>query len=214
VPYTVKKDFDYHKPEGWLARKVNIDGVVNEGRFLVKRNRGKQEGYCVLAPFTVSSVNSEYFVDPESYNLHNSNRKFIINLGWIPRSRKHYVFDTIPDDVLGEETYANRSEAVAKQSQDGLIRDPLTPSISVPVTNVTAYVRLAEAEDRANGRINWKTNFLYKWIDLNLLTRVFRIFNEEEGETIYLERTFKRYLCDDTVPKTPRPSPFPLLNKP
>ena len=71
------------------------------------------------------------------------------------------------------------------------MRDPLSPGYNVPITNLTVYVRRAECEDRVNGRINWKENYLYKWIDLNLLTRVFRVFNEEEGETVYLERTFK-----------------------
>jgi hypothetical protein len=32
---------------------VNVDGVIKGGRFFVKRNRGKQEGYLVLAPFVV-----------------------------------------------------------------------------------------------------------------------------------------------------------------
>jgi hypothetical protein len=49
--------------------------------------------------------------------------------------------------------------------------------ITVPITNITAYVRRGEVEDRFNGRINFKENYLYKYIDLNLLTRVFRVFN-------------------------------------
>jgi hypothetical protein len=44
---------------------------------------------------------------------------------------------------------------------------------------VTAFVRRGEAEDKLNGRINWRDNYLYKFIDLTLLTRVFRVFNEE-----------------------------------
>lgn len=60
---------------------------------------------------------------------------------------------------------------------DGLARDPLVPDISVPVTNVTAYVRRGEGEDRFNGRVNFKENYLYKWIDLTLLSRAFRVFN-------------------------------------
>ncbi len=74
-----------------------------------------------------------------------------------------------------------------------MARDPLTPELTVPITNVTAYVRKGEAEDKLNGRINWRDNYLYKFIDLTLLTRVFRVFNEEEGEAVYLERTTKKY---------------------
>lgn len=56
--YQVKTDFDYQKVQDWNCKKVNIDGVLKEGRFLVKRNRGKQEGYMVLAPFVVESFNN------------------------------------------------------------------------------------------------------------------------------------------------------------
>lgn len=166
---------------------MNLDGTIKAGRFFVKRNRGKQEGYLVLAPFVVSTQNLEsVYKTPESYEANNLHRKFIINLGWIPRSRKHLVYTTIPENVIGEETYEDRQEALSKQEEDGLIRDPLQPDISVPVTNVTAYVRRGESADPWNGRSNWAENYLYKWINLNELTRVFRVFNEQEGETVYL----------------------------
>jgi len=54
--------------------------------------------------------------------------------------------------------------------------------------SVTAYVRKAEKEDRLNGRINYKRENLYKWIDLYDLTRSFRVFNQAEAESIYLEK--------------------------
>ncbi len=66
--------------------------------------------------------------------------------------------------------------------------------MTVPVTNLTCYIRKGEHEDRINGRINWTRNYLFKFIDLKLLTRVFRVANQAEGETVYLERTFKKYL--------------------
>lgn len=158
---------------------MNLDGVIGEGRFFVKRNRGKQEGYLVLAPFIVNSSNRDaYFRSEDTYKAHTSHRKFIINLGWIPRSRKHLVYDSVETDAYGEETYSKREEALAKQKQDGLIRDPLCPDTTVPVTNLTAYIRRGEAQDVVNGRVNWKDHSLYKWIDLTLLTRVFRVFNE------------------------------------
>jgi hypothetical protein len=142
------------------------------------------------------------------------NRKFVINLGWIPKSRKHLVYDTIDNDAFGEELFTERDEALEKQKKDGLVRDPLTPQLTVPVTNVTAYVRRGEAEDKFNGRINWKENYLYKWVDLTLLSRAFRVFNEEEGETVYLERTFKGYFCAKLVTTILRVSPSRLPRRP
>lgn len=193
VGYAVKQEFDRFKSGEWECKKVNLDGVIKPGRFFVKRNRGKQEGYLVLAPFVVETDNSETFASsPAGYEANNQHRKFIINLGWIPRTRKHLVYTTVPENLIGEETYEDRAEALRKQQADGLIRDPLEPDISVPITNVTAYVRRSEAEDTWNGRTNWAENMLYKWINLRELTRVFRVFNEEEGEAVYLERTTKR----------------------
>lgn len=94
---------------------MNLDGVISDGRFFVKRNRGKQEGYLVLAPFIVNSSNVDsYFRNEETYKTHTTNRKFIINLGWIPKSRKHLVYDSIETDAYGEETYTKREEALAK----------------------------------------------------------------------------------------------------
>lgn len=192
----------------WDCKKVNLDGVIKPGRFFIKRNRGKQEGYFVLAPFVVETTNLEtYAKSPEAFEAANHHRKFVINLGWIPRSRKQLVYTTIPENLIGEETYADREEALAKQAADGLVRDPLTPEFSVPITNVTAYVRKSEAEDPWNGRSNFKDSNLYKWINLKELTRVFRVFNEEEGETVYLERTTKRYPCFHSARTSPRRSP-------
>ena len=101
----------------------------------------------------------------------------MLNLGWIPRSRKYLVYDSFSSDFMGEQVYKDRQEALEKQREDGLPRDPIMADITVPITNITAYVRRGEVEDRFNGRINFKESYLYKWIDLNLLTRVFRIFN-------------------------------------
>lgn len=159
----------------------------------MKRNRGSQEGYFVLAPFVVNSINTEPFARTRAaYTAMTINRKFVINLGWIPRSRKHQVYTTVGIDAYGEEPYPDRNEALKKQAADGLRRDPLMPDMTVPVTNLTCYIRKGEIEDRINGRVNWKDNYLYKFIDLKLLSRVFRIQNQAEGETVYLERTFKK----------------------
>lgn len=147
----------------------------------MKRSRGKQEGYYVLAPFVVNSSNTESNISPlgiEKYNVHTRKRKFLLNLGWIPRSRKYLIYETFSSDFIGEEVCKDRQEALFKQTEDGLHRDQLLGESTVPITNISAYVRRGEVEDKFNGRVNFKENYLYKWIDLTLLTRVFRVFNE------------------------------------
>jgi hypothetical protein len=57
-----------------------------------------------------------------------------------------------------------------------------------PIINITAYVRKAEKEDKLNGRTNYLNERLYKWINLYGLTRNFRVFNQAEAESIYLEK--------------------------
>lgn len=156
MSYPVKTEFNYHEPEPWNCKKINLDGVIKDGRFLIKRSRGKQEGYMVFAPFIVNSQNDDTYIKEDYYGPHTKHRKFIINLGWIPRSRKHLVYNSIDNDSFGEEIYTERDEAIEKQTEDGIPRDPLTPQLTVSVANITAFVRNGESEDRLNGRINWK----------------------------------------------------------
>lgn len=85
-----------------------MEGSIGEGRFFIKRNRGKQEGYYVIAPFIINSYNNDVYIDENSYKVHTANRKFLINLGWIPRSRKYLVYNSIGDDAFGEETSDSR----------------------------------------------------------------------------------------------------------
>ena len=68
----------------------------------------------VLAPFTTNSINNDTYVKEETYRTHTSNRKFIINLGWIPRSRKHLVYDTIGNESFSTEVFPDRLEALEK----------------------------------------------------------------------------------------------------
>lgn len=181
---------------------------------MIKRNRGKQEGYLILAPFIVNSrINDTNFKSEVSQKSRTAHRKFILNLGWIPKTHKQNIFNILDNEAFNQEVYTDRTEALQKEAQDGIVRDPLNETYSVPVTNITAYVRKGEKEDKGNGRINWKNNYLYKWIDLTLLTRTFRVFNEQEGEAIYLERTFKKYLFCKIVMMMLRASPFKPPNR-
>ena len=51
--HIVLDDFNYTEAKKWEGVKVNLDGMLQPGRFIVKRKRGNQDGYIVLAPFTV-----------------------------------------------------------------------------------------------------------------------------------------------------------------
>jgi cytochrome oxidase assembly protein ShyY1 len=82
--------------------------VIGSGRFLVKRSRGKQEGYLIMAPFIVNTSNFRPNFDEDTYFLRNHNRKFLINLGWLPKSRKASVFASIGTQTFGEEVYTDR----------------------------------------------------------------------------------------------------------
>ena len=85
-----------------------MDGSIGDGRFFIKRNRGKQEGYYVIAPFIINSYNNDVYIDDSSYGVHTANRKFLVNLGWIPRSRKYLVYNTIDNDAYAQETTDTR----------------------------------------------------------------------------------------------------------
>lgn len=67
---------------------------MKEGRFLVKRNRGNEEGYIVLAPFTVQK-------DKALNTKRKVERKFVLNLGWIPKHSKHLIKTVTAADVIG-----------------------------------------------------------------------------------------------------------------
>ena len=68
------------------------------------------------------------------------------------------------------------------------------------ITTVEAYVRRGEQKEILNGLNNWRDRKLYKFTDLPWLTRLFRITNEEEASTIYLERVPKTEEETEVVP--------------
>ena len=96
-------------------------------------------------------------------------------------------------DVIGENEYTeeNRIEAIEKQKKDKLLRDPRQLASMTTITTVEAYVRRGEEREVLNGLNNWRDQKFYKFIDLNWLTRLFRISNEAEATTVYLERVAK-----------------------
>lgn len=68
------------------------------------------------------------------------------------------------------------------------------------ITTVDAYVRRGEEQEILNGLNNWRDQKLYKFIDLAWLTRLFRISNEAEASTVYLERISKTEEDSEVVP--------------
>lgn len=105
-------------------------------------------------------------------------------------------------DVIGENEYTeeNRIEAIEKQKKDKLLRDPRQLASMTTITTVEAYVRRGEEREVLNGLNNWRDQKFYKFIDLNWLTRLFRISNEAEATTVYLERVAKSEEESEVVP--------------
>jgi len=87
-----------------------------------------------------------------------------------------------------------------KQAQDKLLRDPRHLASMSTITTVEAYVRRGEEREVLNGLNNWKDQKLYKYIDLEWLSRLFRIPNEAESSTVYLERIAKTEEESEVVP--------------
>lgn len=75
-----------------------------------------------------------------------------------------------------------------KQKYDKLLRDPRQLSQMSTITTVDAYIRRGEEQDVLNGLNNWRDRKFYKFIDLAWLGRLFRMPNEAESSTVYLER--------------------------
>jgi hypothetical protein len=127
-------------------------------------------------------------------------RKFVINMGWIPKKNKHLVKTTCTYDVIGENEYTDRAEAVEKQKVDNLTRDPVLINFIWPITTVDAIIRRGEHKDPANGLNNWAEQHLYKFIDLTKLSTLFRISNSDESSLIYLERLARNEEESEVVP--------------
>lgn len=86
----VLNDFKYTDAKKWEGVKVNLDGIILPGRYVIKRKRGDQDGYIILAPFTVQADIKD-FRTIETMSNRGVHRKFMINLGWLPKSSKHLI---------------------------------------------------------------------------------------------------------------------------
>lgn len=50
---------DIEKLDSYEGAKIRVAGALQPGRFVIKRKRGDQEGYIVLAPFIVREIVAE-----------------------------------------------------------------------------------------------------------------------------------------------------------
>ena len=132
---------------------IKLRGELQDGRFIVKRSRGGQEGYIVLAPFVVRRT--QFLTDVHQKSV---NEKYMLNLGWIPKESKHNIRETAAADILDFDELA---EELASEE------DP--PAIST----ISAYVRKGEEQDILRGYRNWVSDKLFKFIDLPLLEKAY-----------------------------------------
>lgn len=56
----------------------------------------------VLAPVVIGKD-----AIPVKNDRNRINRKFLVNLGWIPKASKHFIPKTLAYDVLGENDYSS-----------------------------------------------------------------------------------------------------------
>ena len=75
--------------------RVQVKGELQPGRFVIKRNRGEQEGYLVLAPFILDK--KQFTQRPYGKTLNN---KLMLNLGWVPKESKHKIKEAAAIDIL------------------------------------------------------------------------------------------------------------------
>jgi len=77
----------------------------------------------------------------------------------------------------------------------GFTRDPEPENEddALPLTEITGIVRKGEEEDILNGRRNWKKEGVYTYIDLDFMSRFFRLYNHNTSKLAYIERIVPSY---------------------
>jgi surfeit locus 1 family protein len=147
----------------WEGRRVEFEGYYKDDRFIVAREKDGKPGYLVFAPFVTHG----------SYRG-NSSRKsefsIIVCLGWIPRNHKDRI-------ISDREKFADESVEQDDSEEE-----------SVPMTKVTGVLRPTEKFNLLKGAVNWESRNSYKFIDLFLISRFFRIYNIDAASTAYLQR--------------------------
>lgn len=96
----------------------------------------------IFAPVTVSKD-----LAPTLRESNKFHRKFVVNLGWIPKTSKHMIKTTTASDIIGENDYSEDPIAARKLNLikgDNLGRAPFFEDLYMPISTITAYVRKGE----------------------------------------------------------------------
>ena len=192
--WKVTKEFCYQDLTKWEGQKVQLDGIIGNGRFIVKRKRGNQDGYLVFAPYNIQKTKAS-----EVAWSKKAERRMIVNLGWVPKSSKHLIVDSCEVVALPANDYnENLMEAfeTSEVNNDGLERNSSESEFWYPVSTITAYVRRGEQRDILRGYNSWQSSKLFKFIDLPLMTKLFGAVNSNEASTIYLDRILPEYFLN------------------
>lgn len=96
----------------------------------------------------------------------------MLNLGWIPKESRHKIRNAAAIDIL---KFDDLPEELAADEDA-----PATSTIS-------AYVRKGEQRDIVRGYNNWHSEKLFKFIDLNLMERLFSTVHASFRH-VYLDR--------------------------
>lgn len=135
---------------------------------MVAREKDGNSGYLVFAPFVTRGAYRP-----------GSNRKtevsIIVCLGWVPRNHK--------DRIISDRDKFTEEEVDQEESEDG----------EESLIKVSGILRPTETRDILKGAVNWEGSQYYKFIDLFLMARFFRIYNLESASKVYLQRVVETY---------------------
>ena len=154
---------------------MEFEGYYKEDRFIVAREKDGKPGYLVFAPFV---TRSKYRGNSDR----RSETSIIVCLGWIPRNHKDRV---ISDQEKFAEEDIEQDES--EESTDTIVR-------------VSGVLRPTEQTNIFKGHVNWQANDYFKFIDLFLMARFFRIQNIDAASTAYIQRVVDTEEKADSMP--------------
>lgn len=82
-----------------------------------------------------------------------------------------------------------------------------------PLTEIVGLVRKGEQQDILNKQRNWPHQAVYSFIDLDMMSRFFRISNMNSSTQAYIERIVQNY-SDDDKSLYPVPASIENFDKP
>jgi surfeit locus 1 family protein len=183
------------KIDEWEYRPVKVRGFFSGHRVFVKRQKDGKEGYLVLAPFYTyhfRDLPHNFLNDEEKFHELEGNAGGLwVNLGWVPTEHKKEIEST--------DTPIEPIDLTDKFSGNSFI-DPDTgfeykkeynadwPEPEFKFIELTAIVRRGERWNPLAGHINMPKEGLFRFIDLDLLSRLVLFSNRQNSRSVYLER--------------------------